>query len=69
MRKFAGFLLLAAGALVAAWGIQASDSIRSEISRAVENVPSERALWLAIGGAILGLVGLGLISAGGKSSR
>ena len=69
MRKFAGFLLLAAGALLAAWGIQASESIRSEISRVVDSVPSDRALWLALGGAILGLIGLGLLSAGSKSSR
>jgi len=68
MRTFAGFLLLAAGALLLAWGIQASESIRSEISKMVEGVPSDRALWLAGGGAILGLLGLGLISTRGRAS-
>jgi len=69
MRKFSGFLLVAAGALLLAWGIHASESIRSEISKVVEGVPSDQALWLTAGGTILGLLGLGLVATGGRSSR
>jgi hypothetical protein len=69
MRTFAGFLLLLAGVVLLAWGIQSSDSIRTEISRVVESVPSDRAVWVAAGGAILGLVGLGMISTGRRHSH
>jgi hypothetical protein len=62
MRTFAGLLLLSTGTLLLAWGIHVSDSLRTEISRVVESVPSDRAVWLAAGGAILGLLGLGMIS-------
>jgi hypothetical protein len=62
MRTFAGVLLLLTGALLLAWGIQSSDFMRTEISKAVESVPSDRAVWLAAGGGVLGLLGLGMIS-------
>lgn len=62
MKTFAGLLLLLAGALCLVWGIQSSDSIRSEISRVTQSVPSDRAVWLAAGGALLGLIGLAMIT-------
>jgi hypothetical protein len=69
MRTFAGVILLSAGSLLLAWGIHASDSLRMEISRVMDSVPSDRAAWLAAGGAILGLLGLGMISARRRHSH
>ncbi|MCC5878182.1 MAG: DUF3185 family protein [Candidatus Sumerlaeia bacterium] len=49
---------LVAGILLIIWGISASESFDSEISRVFTGSPSDKAMWLLVGGAILGITGL-----------
>ncbi len=53
--------LLVAGIILLIFGLHASDAFSSQVTRAVSGHPTDRAMWLIVGGAavtILGLVGL-----------
>ena len=61
MNKAVSIALLAAGVAMLVFGFQASNSFSSEISRAFTGSPTDKAMWLLIGGgvaAVLGLFGL-----------
>lgn len=61
MNKAISLALLAAGILLIAFGINASNSFSSEISRTFTGSPTDKAMWMLIGGvvaAVVGLVGL-----------
>jgi hypothetical protein len=61
MMKFAGLalLLVAVGLLV--WGLEASGTIQSDFSRFFRGGPSDRTVWLYVGSAAAGVMGLGLL--------
>ena len=53
--------LLAVGVLLLIWGVSALDSFGSDVSRFFTGSPTDKAVWLMIGGvgaAVLGLFGL-----------
>ena len=53
--------LLVAGALLLIFGVSASQSVGSDVSRYVSGSPTDKAIWMLIGGAalcVIGLVGL-----------
>lgn len=53
--------LLVVGILLLIFGISSADSFGSHVSRAVAGHPTDKAMWLMIGGAaatVVGLVGL-----------
>jgi hypothetical protein len=50
MNKTLGLVLLGVGIALIVFGVSASDSIGSEVSRAVTGTPTDKALWLLIGG-------------------
>jgi hypothetical protein len=55
--------LLVAGIILAVFGINASHSVSSNVSRFFTGSPTDKAMWMLIGGilmAVVGLVGLGL---------
>ena len=55
--------LLAVGIMLIVFGINASDSLGSSVSRFFTGSPTDKAVWLLIGGAatsIIGLFGLGM---------
>jgi hypothetical protein len=58
MNKAISLALLIAGAILLAFGIDASNSAGSSISRAVNGAPTNEAIWLLVGGGIAALVGL-----------
>lgn len=64
MNRLAGFILLGLGIVLLAWGFSASQSAGSEISKVFTGAPTDRSLWLIIGGAISGVVGLSLVWTG-----
>ena len=61
MNKGLWLVVLLAGLAVLIVGINSSDSFSSEASELVSGAPTDKALWMMIGGgavALLGLVGL-----------
>ncbi len=52
---------LAAGILLVVFGLNASDSLSSDVSRLFTGSPTNKAIWLLLGGVValaIGLVGL-----------
>lgn len=56
-RKIIGTVLLVGGILLLVFGVQASQSVASELSEAFTGSPTDRAMWMIIGGAIATIVG------------
>ena len=61
MAKGMGIVLLALAALLLVWGLDASGSIHSEFTRLFRGGPSDRTVWLYVGSAIAGVMGLALL--------
>ena len=65
MNKPICIALMAVGIMLIVFGINASDSLGSSVSRFFTGSPTDKAVWLLIGGAaasIIGLFGLGMSS-------
>ena len=61
MNKAVSLALLAGGIVLLIFGFNASESFSSDVSRFFTGSPTDKAMWLMVGGAIatvLGLVGL-----------
>jgi hypothetical protein len=61
MTKAVSIALLAGGILLLIFGINAYDSASSDVSRFFTGSPTDKAIWLLVGGVagtVLGLVGL-----------
>lgn len=63
MNKALGVALLVAGVLLLVFGFNESESAASELSKLVNNSPTDRAMWLMIGGGVAAAVGLYLLFA------
>lgn len=50
--------LLAVGIALLVWGKRGMDSADSDVSRAIRGVPTDRSIWLTIGGIASTVVGL-----------
>ena len=59
MNKAISLAILAGGILLAIFGIDAVNSTGSDISRFFTGAPTDRAMWLLVGGAVASVVGLG----------
>lgn len=63
MNKSLAIVLLLVGLVLLGVGINAANSITSETSTAITGSPTDKSLWLMIGGGAAALVGLiGVIS-------
>jgi hypothetical protein len=58
MNKAFGIALLAAGVVLLVMGFNASDSFASDVSRFFTGSPTDKAVWLILGGIVAGIVGL-----------
>jgi hypothetical protein len=58
MNKALGVALLAVGAVLIGFGINASDSLGSEISRFFTGTPTDKSIWLLVCGVLAATVGL-----------
>jgi hypothetical protein len=61
MIKAVSFALLAGGVLLIVFGVMASTSFSSDISRFFTGSPTDKAIWMLVGGvaaSIVGVVGL-----------
>lgn len=58
MNRGISVALLIIGVLLVVWGVSAFDSASSDISQALTGSPTNKAIWLLVGGIIAGVVGL-----------
>jgi len=58
------FAILAVGIVLIIFGIRESESLRSDISRFFSGSPSDRAIWMLLGGAVATIIGLAGLSFG-----
>jgi hypothetical protein len=61
MNKVSSLLLFVGGVIALVFGVSASESIGSDFSRLFTGAPTDKAIWLLIGGAVataLGTAGL-----------
>lgn len=68
MNKPISLALLIGGFILIGYGLNASDSIGSDFSRFFTGSPTDKTIWLLIGGAVAAALGLGgLFMRGSKS--
>jgi amino acid permease len=61
MNKVVSLVILAGGIVLVIYGVAATESFSSDISRFFTGSPTDKAIWLLVGGIvaiIIGLVGL-----------
>lgn len=58
MGKLIGLLLVVVGAVLLYWGYETQESVGSQVTELVTGTPSDKAMWLLLGGAGCIVVGL-----------
>ena len=59
MNRILSLALLVGGIVLIVYGINASESISSDFSRFFNGSPTDRTIWLLIGGIVASVVGAG----------
>ncbi len=59
MNKLISLILLVLGIILIAYGINASNSIASSFSHLFSGSPTDKTLWLLIGGVVVAIIGAG----------
>jgi Protein of unknown function (DUF3185) len=67
MNKLIFIALLVVGVLLIAYGINASESLDSDFSRLFTGSPTDKTIWLLLGGVAAAVVGVGGLMVGSKS--
>lgn len=57
-KRALGIVLLVVGIILLVWGINVSNSLNSEISEFFTGSPSDKSMWLIVGGAACSVIGL-----------
>jgi hypothetical protein len=68
MNKAISLGLLVAGVILIIYGINASNSASSSLSRMANGSPTDKTIWLLVGGAVLSVVGLAGVFRGSKTT-
>ena len=58
MNKMISIILLVGGVVLVILGVQATNSFSSDVSRFFTGSPTNKAIWMLIGGIVAGLIGL-----------
>jgi hypothetical protein len=58
MNRFISIALLVGGVILMIYGINATNSFGSDVSRFFTGSPTDKAIWMLIGGIVASLVGL-----------
>lgn len=58
MNKALSIALLAVGSVLIVYGLSAADSLGSQFSRFFTGAPTDKTIWLLIGGALAAVAGL-----------
>ena len=69
MNKAIGLALLVGGAVLLIFGIQASHSFTSGVSKTLTGNPTNQSVWMIVGGAVAAVVGLALTFRSGSGPR
>lgn len=65
MNRTLSIALLIVGCALIIFGISASNSFSSDVSRFFTGNPTDRTIWLLIGGVVAAIIGLGGMLRGG----
>lgn len=57
MNKGIGIALLVVGVALIIYGLNASDSVSSDVSRTFTGAPTEKTMWLLLGGSASAIIG------------
>lgn len=66
MYKFMSIVFVAAGIVMIIYGVKASNSLGSDLSRFFTGSPTDKTIWLLIGGVVAAIVGLTGLFRGSK---
>lgn len=69
MHRALGYALVGIGILLLIFGISSADSFASDVSRFFTGEPTDRAMWLIIGGAAALIMGATLAMLPGRRLR
>jgi hypothetical protein len=62
MDKTISLAMLAGGILLVIFGVNASNSVSSDISRVFTDAPTDKAIWMLVGGIVMTVIGaMGLL--------
>jgi hypothetical protein len=67
MNKLASIALLVGGIILITYGISASNSVGSGLSRMFTGSPTDKTIWLLIGGVAAAIIGLAGMLRGSKT--
>ena len=68
MKKIASIALLIGGVVLMIIGINATNSFGSDVSRFFTGSPTDKAVWMLIGGIVATIAGLTMTLRGGKQA-
>ena len=68
MNRIVGIAVLIVGLMLLVWGLSASDSLGSGISRLFTGSPTDKTIYLLVGGGLLIAVGLGSVFYPGRKA-
>jgi uncharacterized membrane-anchored protein len=66
MNKIVSLGLLVGGVVLIIFGVQATDSFSSDVSRFFTGSPTDKAIWMLIGGIVAAAAGLGMMTLRGS---
>jgi hypothetical protein len=67
MNKIISLTLLVGGVVLIIFGVQATHSFSSDVSRFFTGSPTDKAVWMLIGGVAAAVAGLALTGRGGQT--
>ena len=67
MNKIISLALLVGGIVLIVYGVNASDSVSSDVSRFFTGNPTDKTIWFLIGGVVAAALGFGGLARGSKS--
>jgi hypothetical protein len=67
MDKTIALAMLAGGILLVIFGVNASNSVSSDISRIFNDAPTDKAIWMLVGGIVVTVIGAMGLLRGSKS--
>jgi hypothetical protein len=68
MNKMFAIVLLVGGVVLMILGVQATNSFSSDVSRFFTGSPTDKAIWMLIGGLIAAVVGLAMMLRGSRQA-
>jgi hypothetical protein len=68
MNRVISLVLLVGGIVLIILGVQATNSFASDVSRFFTGSPTDKAVWMLIGGLLAGVIGLVGVMRGSKQS-